>query len=77
MWRDPRTLIGRQVDGAGLAILEPSVSRHHAHITLDGDTWTVRDLGSANGSYVDDKRIDTAAIVNEASLGETEHDLSG
>ena len=60
---DPRTLIGRQVDGAGLAILEPSVSRHHAHITLDGDAWTVRDLGSANGSYVDDKLIDTPAPV--------------
>src|SRR5678816_2194791 len=34
---DPRTLIGRQVEGQGIAILEPSVSRHHAHITLDGD----------------------------------------
>ena len=62
---DPRTLIGRQVDGAGLAILEPSVSRHHAHITLDGDIWTVRDLGSANGSYVDDKLIDAPTVINE------------
>lgn len=61
---DPRTLIGRQVEGAGLAILEPSVSRHHAHLTLDGDTWTVRDLGSANGSYVDDKLIEAPAIVH-------------
>jgi hypothetical protein len=61
---DPRTLIGRQVDGAGLAVLEPSVSRHHAHITLDGDTWTVRDLGSANGSYVDDKLIDAPSVIN-------------
>src|SRR5882757_3984150 len=43
---DPRTLVGRQVDGQGLAILEPSVSRHHAHLTLDGDAWIVRDLGS-------------------------------
>ena len=63
---DPRTLIGRQVDGAGLAILEPSVSRHHAHITLDGDTWTVRDLGSANGSYVDDKLLDTPSVIRES-----------
>src|ERR1041384_7781550 len=37
---DPRTLVGRQVDGQGLAILEPSVSRHHAHLTLDNDEWT-------------------------------------
>jgi len=62
---DPRTLIGRQVDGAGLAILEPSVSRHHAHITLDGETWTVRDLGSANGSYVEDKLIDAPSVIQE------------
>jgi pSer/pThr/pTyr-binding forkhead associated (FHA) protein len=55
---DPRTVIGRQVEGQGLAILEPSVSRHHAEITLDGDTWTLRDLHSANGSYQDDKLIE-------------------
>ena len=62
---DPRTLIGRQVDGAGLAILEPSVSRHHAHITLDGESWTVRDLGSANGSYVDDKLLEGPQPIND------------
>ncbi|MDQ3341304.1 MAG: FHA domain-containing protein [Myxococcota bacterium] len=62
---DPRTLIGRQVDGAGLAILEPSVSRHHAHLTLDGDIWSVRDLGSANGSYVDDKLLDEPTAISD------------
>ena len=55
---DSRTLIGRQVDGQGLAILEPSVSRHHAHVTLDGDQWMVRDLGSANGTFNDDRLIE-------------------
>jgi len=62
---DPRTLIGRQVEGQGLAILEPSVSRHHADITLDGDAWTVRDLGSANGSYLDDKLVEGAVKLHE------------
>jgi hypothetical protein len=62
---DPRTLIGRQVEGQGLAILEPSVSRHHAHITLDGDSWTLRDLGSANGSYQDDKLIEGPVQLRE------------
>lgn len=62
---DPRTLIGRQVDGQGLAILEPSVSRHHAHLTLDNDEWTVRDLGSANGTFQDDKLIATPVEVHE------------
>jgi hypothetical protein len=62
---DPRTIVGRQVDGTGLAILEPSVSRHHAHVTLDGDAWTVRDLGSANGTYVDDKLLEAPQEVHE------------
>jgi hypothetical protein len=62
---DPRTLIGRQVDGQGLAILEPSVSRHHAHLTLDNAEWTVRDLGSANGTFLSDKLISTPVGVHE------------
>jgi hypothetical protein len=62
---EPRTLIGRQVDGQGLAILEPSVSRHHAHLTLDNDEWTVRDLGSANGTFLADKLISTPVPVRE------------
>jgi FHA domain len=62
---DPRTLIGRQVDGQGLAILEPSVSRHHAHVTLNNDEWTVRDLGSANGTFLDDKLVSTPVEVHE------------
>jgi DNA-binding winged helix-turn-helix (wHTH) protein len=62
---DPRTIVGRQVDGAGLAVLEPSVSRHHAHVTLDGDVWTLRDLGSANGTYLDDKLIDAPVQLHE------------
>ena len=62
---DPRTLIGRQVEGEGLAILEPSVSRHHAEITLDGDSWTLRDLGSANGSYQEDKLIEGPIKLRE------------
>jgi hypothetical protein len=63
---DPLTLIGRQVDGHGLAILEPSVSRHHAHLTLDKGEWTVRDLGSANGTFCDDALIASPVTVHEA-----------
>lgn len=62
---DPRTLVGRQVDGQGLAVLEPSVSRHHARLTLDNDEWTVRDLGSANGTFQDDKLIASPVAVHE------------
>ena len=63
---DPLTLIGRQVDGHGLAILEPSVSRHHAHMALDKGEWSVRDLGSANGTFCDDALIAGPVTVQEA-----------
>jgi DNA-binding winged helix-turn-helix (wHTH) protein/uncharacterized protein YlaI len=60
---DARTLIGRQVENRGIAVLEPSVSRHHAHLTFDNGVWTVRDLGSANGTYLEDRLCDNPAPV--------------
>lgn len=62
---DADALIGRQVESQGLAILEPSVSRHHAQIKLAGDTWTMHDLGSANGTYHDDKLIDGTVQLHD------------
>jgi pSer/pThr/pTyr-binding forkhead associated (FHA) protein len=66
---DPRTLIGRQVDGQGLAILEPSVSRHHANLALDDNNneWSVSDLGSANGTFHGDTLIASPVAVREGS----------
>jgi hypothetical protein len=54
----PSMLIGRNVEGEGLALLEGSISRHHARIELEGGAWTVRDLSSANGTYVDDQLVE-------------------
>jgi pSer/pThr/pTyr-binding forkhead associated (FHA) protein len=63
---EARTLVGRQIDAQGLAILEPSVSRHHAHLTLDNAVWTIRDLGSANGTFHDDKLVEAPVAVKNA-----------
>ena len=64
---DPRTLIGRQIDVHGIAVLEPSVSRHHAHLTFDAGAWTIRDLGSANGTFVEDRLVDAPTIVRQGA----------
>jgi transcriptional regulator with GAF, ATPase, and Fis domain len=53
---DTPLVVGRG-DGAGLVLDDPSVSRQHAEIGFDGAMWTIRDLGSRNGSFVDGKRI--------------------
>ena len=47
--------IGRSHDG-DLVVLASSVSREHAVIARSGPAWTVRDLGSRNGTLVDGVR---------------------
>ena len=50
-------LIGRGADCSILVDAEP-VSRHHARLVISDDKVILEDLGSANGTYVDDTRID-------------------
>jgi hypothetical protein len=68
-WRDaagrPRTrrlddevLIGRG-DGAGVVLDHPSVSRRHARITRTATGWAVEDAGSSNGTFVDDRPVES------------------
>jgi pSer/pThr/pTyr-binding forkhead associated (FHA) protein len=60
---EARTLIGRQIESPGIAVLEPSVSRHHSHLTFDNGIWTLRDLGSANGTFHEDRLVDAPVTV--------------
>lgn len=58
------TLIGRHLDGAGIQVNEASVSRHHAHLSRDPTRgWLVRDLGSSNGTFVGDTRVEGTATI--------------
>jgi len=62
---DPVTVIGRQIEGNGLAILEPSVSRNHAQIARSATGWQVKDLGSANGTWNDDRLIESTVDLHD------------
>ena len=46
-----RVSIGRHPESE-IAILHSRVSRHHAEVAYDGGLWTLRDLGSTNGTFV-------------------------
>ena len=54
--RSPARL-GRQPDSSGVAVLEASISRAHAELYLAEANWMVRDLGSANGTSLNDVRV--------------------
>ena len=46
-----------------LTFNDPSVSRHHSEIHMGRDgSFTVQDLGSMNGVYVNEKRVRTATL---------------
>ncbi len=40
------------------------MSSRHAEIKAEGGTWILRDLGSTNGTFVNDKRVDTIELVD-------------
>ncbi len=58
------TLIGRS-PGCHIVLGDASVSTNHAEISWDGAQYAVRDLGSTNGTWVNQRRV--TAITSLAS----------
>ena len=56
-----RTLVGRKND-CDIRIPLNDVSRHHAEFKVKDETVELRDLGSANGTFVNNKRVQTAKL---------------
>lgn len=55
------TVLGRGAD-ADVRLSDTGVSRIHAEVQLEGDTVTVVDRGSTNGTTVNGRRISTAVL---------------
>jgi hypothetical protein len=62
--RDGSALIGRE-PGAAVCLDSLDVSRRHALIRRDGDTVLVEDVGSTNGTYVNDVAIHRRTLLTE------------
>ncbi|HZX08028.1 DUF1707 and FHA domain-containing protein [Kribbella sp.] len=58
----PTVRVGRG-PGATLRLADITVSRFHAELRHVGDGWLLRDLGSMNGTCVNDLRITTTVRV--------------
>jgi predicted component of type VI protein secretion system len=56
-----RVLLGRD-PAADVVLNDPSVSRRHAVIERRGAFWVVLDQQSANGTWVDDRRVTEAPL---------------
>ncbi|WP_219108192.1 FHA domain-containing protein [Austwickia sp. TVS 96-490-7B] len=57
----PLTTVGRHPD-SDIFLDDVTVSRKHAIFEQEGDTFTVRDVGSLNGTYVNRERIERIAL---------------
>ena len=64
------TTAGRHADSE-IFLDDVTVSRRHAEFHRTGDTFTVSDVGSLNGTYVNRERIDSVVLSNgdEVQIG--------
>jgi Protein of unknown function (DUF3662)/FHA domain len=67
-----RARVGRNEESE-VVLLDPSVSRIHAVVELDGVAPRVRDLGSTNGTFVNGERVADRALCDgdELTFGNT------
>jgi len=57
------TYIGRSEDNQ-LRLLDPGVSRRHVLVMATPGGYTIRDLGSQNGTYVNGSRVDESPLTD-------------
>ncbi|MFA9404906.1 MAG: FHA domain-containing protein [Anaerolineales bacterium] len=67
-------LIGRAVD-CTIRLTDETVSAHHARLSYQGNQWWLEDLGSKNGTMVNDFSIEGPTIITDGdciSLGQVD-----
>ena len=57
-------LIGRSPE-CDVFLDDVTVSRRHAELTRDGKVFTIRDLGSLNGTFVNKRRIESSVLEDD------------
>jgi hypothetical protein len=65
--RAPRVTIGRHPD-ADIFLDDVTVSRDHAAILREGDTYTIVDEGSLNGTFVNRRRGERVVLADGDEL---------
>ncbi|MGC9025822.1 MAG: FHA domain-containing protein, partial [Chloroflexia bacterium] len=68
-----RVILGRS-STCDIVLGDPAVSNRHAAIVREGETFTIQDLASTNGTFVGGERITEPRVLNEGEeirLGKT------
>lgn len=60
---DAVTVLGRHAD-CDLVLSDVTVSRRHAEIRAEGEHFVLTDIGSLNGTYVNQHPVDTVALAD-------------
>jgi pSer/pThr/pTyr-binding forkhead associated (FHA) protein len=64
---DDPTEIGRG-DHCAIRLGAPYVSQVHARLSSDGGAWSVEDLGSTNGTFLNDRKVDGRLEVHAGDV---------
>src|SRR5690606_8255897 len=64
----PEVGLGR-AEGNDVVILENGVSRRHASISFEDGRWVLRDLGTANGTFLNGSRVEAEYLEPGDTIG--------
>lgn len=65
---EPGTLVIGRAPEAGLMLDHPGVSRRHAELQIDEHSVTLADLGSVNGTWVDEARLVQPVVLRGGEM---------
>jgi hypothetical protein len=57
-------MIGRAADNT-IVLSDERTSAHHARITFTGGQWVLEDLGSRNGTFVNELRVEGPIVITD------------
>lgn len=63
---EARPMVAGRDEACDIQVVDEMVSRRHLEVApLDGDRFQLTDLGSANGVFINDRRIAESAVLHD------------